>query len=441
MTARTDSASACLLLAILLGGCVEIEPRAGFEEVKAELAERYAHRIVWRDGGEGEAEVAAAVDALLARPLVPATAAQIALLENRELQAVYRELGIGRAELIQAGLLKNPIFDAELEIFGGAGANIFEFGVLWDFLDVFYVPLRVAVAEQRWEAVKQRVAAAVIDLGVETELAMIQHQARLQEAEVLRRALVASTDELEGSWLALELAAAEAEALLSREELNTLMGLFGARAAWTAAPTLQTLPPAEGLEEAEREAISRSLDLAAAERDIAALAEGIGLERASVAIPHGKAGVSAEKIPGGSWLAGPAVSVSVPVLDTGKAAEARATSRLRRAYDRYWALAVRVRAEVRAARTRHLAASARADHLRTVLLPLARDADVGRERAVELEIQAIRAHRDALSARTVLEAMRRGRVPERRFGLGRASFPLDADSLRFGGSEARAVGP
>ena len=38
-------------------------------------------------------------------------AAQIALLNNRRLQVAYEDLGVAQAEVVQAGLLRNPVFD------------------------------------------------------------------------------------------------------------------------------------------------------------------------------------------------------------------------------------------------------------------------------------------------------------------------------------------
>ena len=49
------------------------------------------------------------VKALLGNDLTAEAAVQIALLNNRKLQAVYNRLGIAQADLVQAGLPPNPI--------------------------------------------------------------------------------------------------------------------------------------------------------------------------------------------------------------------------------------------------------------------------------------------------------------------------------------------
>jgi outer membrane protein TolC len=50
------------------------------------------------------------VDELLGKPLSMDDAVQVALLNNRGLQAAFQELGITEAEVVQAGRLPNPGF-------------------------------------------------------------------------------------------------------------------------------------------------------------------------------------------------------------------------------------------------------------------------------------------------------------------------------------------
>ena len=52
----------------------------------------------------------ASVKKLLAAPLTADAAVQIALINNRGLQATYAELGIAEADVVQAGRLRNPGF-------------------------------------------------------------------------------------------------------------------------------------------------------------------------------------------------------------------------------------------------------------------------------------------------------------------------------------------
>ena len=63
---------------------------------------------------DADAAVATRVNAMLQSELSAEQAVQIALLNNRRLQATYEDLMVAQADLVSAGLLRNPVFDAEI---------------------------------------------------------------------------------------------------------------------------------------------------------------------------------------------------------------------------------------------------------------------------------------------------------------------------------------
>ncbi|HYD01635.1 MAG TPA: hypothetical protein VEB22_10450, partial [Phycisphaerales bacterium] len=93
-------------------GCATVEPGRGFDDVSRTAAERAPGRpgVRWDRGGSDDAQARAAVDGLLARELTVETAVQVALLNNRGLRAEYHELDLAQADLVRAGLLRNPVF-------------------------------------------------------------------------------------------------------------------------------------------------------------------------------------------------------------------------------------------------------------------------------------------------------------------------------------------
>ena len=98
---------------------------AGFQDVRTAVEERNRVQIFWNNGTELDKEAAEKLGSLLNRKLTADDAVQIALLNNRELQAVYSDLGVAQADLVQAGLLNNPIFDAAVMFpTSGGGAPI-----------------------------------------------------------------------------------------------------------------------------------------------------------------------------------------------------------------------------------------------------------------------------------------------------------------------------
>jgi cobalt-zinc-cadmium efflux system outer membrane protein len=90
--------------------------------------------------GPEDADADGFVSGLLAQPLTADAAVQVALLRSRELQAVYEDLGVAQADLVHAGLLRNPDLAGFFRIpdRGPSGVN-WNVGLdLW--LDVSTVP-------------------------------------------------------------------------------------------------------------------------------------------------------------------------------------------------------------------------------------------------------------------------------------------------------------
>lgn len=388
--ARASIGWLCLLL-VGLTGCASVDLRAGFPEVSAVVEERAATKIVWNRRTELDNEAAEKLRALLQKKLAADDAVQIAMLNNRDLQAIYTDLGVAQADLVQAGLFRNPILDAAV-LFPLSGVRPdLQLSVVISFLDALYVPLRKRVAAARFEEAKLRVTGAVLDLAAQVRRAFHEHQANEQMLE-LRQTIVQA---LTASWevsrrlheagnitdldQARDRAAAEVSRLAlrsaeivvrqSREHLNDLMGTWGEQTGWEIDGRLPDIPaepvPLNGL---ERVALSRSIDLSQARQRIITAGQQLGYDRATALIPETELGVGAEREEG--WKVGPVLSVPIPLFDQGQARVGRAVAELRRSQQEYYALAVRVRATARAVRDRMVGAEDRALYYRDILLPL-----------------------------------------------------------------------
>ncbi len=388
------------LLALgVLNGCATVQPGAGFDDVEAVVTERTAYQVRWDQATPADRAVADTLRAMLSDTLQVGEAVQIALLNNRSLQATYEELTIAQADLVRAGLLSNPIFDAEAR-FSGEGTGL-ELSVVQPFIDIFYIPLRTRIAEQAFEAAKLEVAGAVIDLAARTQRTFYEMQAARQLVELRQTVLSAfeasyavaqqlheagnvtdlrlTLERTQYEEARVNLAETQADVLLLREELNALMGLWGPTAArWTIVRRLPGLPPNEmELDSLEARAVANSLGLGVLRRQIVQAGERLGLARPEALIPDADVGGLAEREPNGEWTGGAILGFPLPIFNWGQAAVPEARARLRQVQDRYAARAVEVRAAVRAAGTRVAAAHDRAAYYREVLLPL-------RERVVAL---------------------------------------------------------
>ena len=90
--------------ATMLGGCATYSPDGGLG-VTREIASRELRQDVVRVREPADSDrVKSRVTALLRSPLTVDTAVQIALLNNRGLQAAYNDLGISEALFVQTGL-------------------------------------------------------------------------------------------------------------------------------------------------------------------------------------------------------------------------------------------------------------------------------------------------------------------------------------------------
>jgi cobalt-zinc-cadmium efflux system outer membrane protein len=388
--------TALSLGALGLTGCASLQPREAFPKIAGQVQERTGARVVWNQGSEPDREVADALHGLLARELSADDAVQIALLNNRTAQATYEELGIAQAELVQAGLLKNPVFSV-LARFpeAGKGSADVELSVTEDFIQLLSLPLRKKVAAAQYEAAKARVTGEIVNLSADVRQAFYRLQGAQQMVE-MRRSVVAATGasldarkrlreagnitELELAneqalygQARIDLARSEAELVKGRERVLALLGLWGPEANIKVAARLPDLPPSDmGVDHIEAVAIRQRLDLAAAVKELNATYQSLGLTQQFTWLNGSELSVDGERGTDGSWVTGPGLTLPIPIFDTGAAQVSIARSRIRQATARLYALAVQIRSDARSARAEMLAARDRANYYRTSLVPLRR---------------------------------------------------------------------
>ena len=382
-----------LFMIALLGGCTHVPRDGDFSEVERLVGERIPQRVHWYQGGEEDEQVKVALNSLLKQPLTAQSAVQIALLNNRRLQSEYEYLGIAQADLVQAGLLSNPVLFSSIRFpKGGAGGNNVEFSLAKDFLDILLRPARKRMAETEFTRAKLRVANAVLDLAAEVQIAFYHMQGKRQLTEVLTVAAEAARlshqlaqrfDEA-GNLGELELAqersaAAEMSAELmrvraglqvARDHLNRLLGLVSTEIDWSLGMELPGLPgtdPDPSL--VEKSAMQRRLDLDNARREIEQLAEALEITRDYRWIGGASVGVNTEREPDGARVTGPNFSVEIPIFDQRQADIARLESLLSQSRSRCAALEIAIQNDVRAAVNRVSAARNIVEYYRDELVP------------------------------------------------------------------------
>ncbi|MEY4545809.1 MAG: hypothetical protein RL685_2004 [Pseudomonadota bacterium] len=330
---------------------------------------------------------------LLAQPLTLDSAVRIALLNNRELRAELLGLGVARGQLVQASVLPNLSFEAQLGISTeDRSERHWELGAGFDLSQLLLRGARRGVAEAELSSARIEAAGATLDLSYQVRLAYYDVLAAAQELELLRasqRAFAAGAEtartlhdagNLTDLALATELAAeqsaqleleqAEADALDVRERLNVLLGVFGHDTAWRVEGPLPA-PDAElgDLQRLESRAITASLELLGTRTRLDAVARRRGLTETAGWLPQLEIGAHAE-LDHDVWSVGPALHGSLPLFDRQQGNVVSLQAELDALRERYTGAAIAIRAATRSARFRAQTNEQRVRRYREKLLPL-----------------------------------------------------------------------
>ena len=395
MSGRRPTALLARCAGILFAaGCASTSPRPAFRDTAKLVEARLEQRITWNQGGAEDAAVEAKVRELLSRTLTVDGAVQISLLNNKTLQATYEDLSVAQADVVQAGLLHNPVFGAGVAFpIAGQVRTGVDVSVATDFLSVFVLAARKKVAETELRATKLRVADAVLRMAADVEGAFYQLSATQQIAAMRRTILEAGDAALDlatrqhqaGNISDLDLAnqealyeqvrtdlvRSEADVIAARESLTRLLGLWGADTTFKVADKLPEMPTDEvDLGHLESLAIGRRLDLGAAREEAQAVSHALAMAKNYRWLGSSSVGAAYDRAPEHFTVAGPRLELEVPLFDQKQAVIARLEGQLRAALARESALGVAIRSEVRAVRTRLVVARAVVDRYANVVVPL-----------------------------------------------------------------------
>ena len=231
-----------------LGGCAMFSADGGFGAVGIATKDRgLQQEVKWVKTGKDAEQVQAAVKRLLATPLTADSVVQIALLNNRALQATYAELGIAESDLVQAGRLINPGFTFE-RLHRGSDVSI-DRTFLVNVMALITMPIRTNLEKRRFELVQGRIAAETLQVAADTRRAWatavaaqetVKYMEQVRDAaatsaELARRMagvgnfskLDQAREQVFYAEVTAQLARVKQTAVSQRERLTRLMGLWG----------------------------------------------------------------------------------------------------------------------------------------------------------------------------------------------------------------------
>jgi outer membrane protein TolC len=364
-----------VLVALLLAACTTFSPDGGMN-VTADIADRELHKNTIAIRSQDDADAAGArVRQLLKRPLTADAAVQIALLNNRGLQAAYNELGIAEAVSVRQSLPPNP--SVSISRVTGSVETEIDRQIVGNILALVTLPARSKIAADRFR--QAQLVAALVTLRVAAEARRAFYRAvgahdvvglltqadsaaatsaqlakRLGESGAMNK-LDQAREQAFHADVTTQLARARQRAVSERERLIRSLGLGGNDLDFGLPNTLPALPRrARALRAVEQDAVSRRVDLQIARIELETLAKSYGLTQATRFINVLDAGY-ADKITNnkdsGEHIRdrGFTVTFEVPLFDFGEARVREAEQTYMQAVNRLAEKAVNVRSEAREA--------------------------------------------------------------------------------------------
>ncbi|NNU47678.1 TolC family protein [Rhizobium sp. WYCCWR 11279] len=400
---------AALAFPLALSGCVTgadySRKEAGFTSVANKTATVTAKETVWIQNQSQARSAAAQVKSLLARtkPLDVETAVQIALLNNKGLQAAYADLGDSAADAWQSTMFINPAVSIGTTGIGTPELQAFktiEGMITTNILALATKNRDMAIADTRFRQAQLIAAVKTLQVAADTRRAWIgavaswENVGQLQHAQATADAASELAEKLgetgamaKGAQarehvfvaeLAGETAKARLSARLAKEELTRLMGLWGSDLDYQVPNSLPPLPKSVVRRDTiESEALRNHIDLQIAKLDLEATARSYGLAEATRYVTDLEilTGFETEReIEDDETKTRTTGQVelefAIPIFDTGKARMRKSELAYMRAANLLAEKAVNVRSEARSAYEAYRSNYDIARHYRNNVVPL-----------------------------------------------------------------------
>ncbi len=400
--------AAAIGVPLVLAGCAtnaEYSAKdAGFATVDAKVSTAATKKSVWIQNREQADKVNAEVKALLKRKTIDAdTAVQIALLNNKGLQAAYADLGDASADAWQATLFLNPTVSIGTTGIGTPELQAYEAIeglVTTNILALLTRDKNIAVADARFRQAQLTAALSTLQLAAETRRAWIETVAAWETVGQLSQAQAAADASSElaaklgetgamgkgnqarehvfNAELAGQAAEARLAARLAKENLTRLMGLWGADVDYQVPNRLPNLPKTLARRDSiEAEALKRRVDLQIARLDLEAVAKSYQLTEATRYVTDLELVAGAEtereredhdtKVETTGQFE---LEFVIPIFDTGSARMRKAELAHMRAANLLAEKAVNIRSEARSAYGAYRSRYEIARHYRNNVVPL-----------------------------------------------------------------------
>jgi outer membrane protein, heavy metal efflux system len=297
--------------------------------------------------------------------LTPDEAVALALWNNTAFQVSVAELGFARADLLDAGLLANPV----LSLLFPLGPKQLEAALRWPVELLWQRPRRVAAAQLAGDAAAARLVQTGLDLVLSVRvayadlgLAVDRERIAGETAGILTRIDALTQSRLRaGDIGALDARAAQVDAArarqeseravhditIARERLRLLLGLTPEVEPLALAASPAPPPACGALVDLLREARVARPDVRVAELAVEAAGARLGWERSRILTLTAVLDANGEGTEG--FEHGPGIDVGLPIVNRNQGGRVRAQAELQRASAAYAAIQQQVALELREA--------------------------------------------------------------------------------------------
>lgn len=395
--------------AVLIACSPQVPPKytdrkAGFLEVSSQTNVAIGKRTAFAQTQAENQTLSKEVRGMVYRKTISAdTAVQVALLNNKGLQASYANVGLSAAEVWQQSTPQNPV--VSLGFFGVGAPELglyrtLETMIRFNLLDAATRKQRLAVADAQFQQAQLNAVNDTLSLAAQTRQAWINAVAAFETLAYLRQAGEASAAGSElaeqlgktgalnkagqarefafNAELAGQVSKARLDATLAKEELTRLMGLWGNDVEYFVPDALPPLPKSlPRVSSIEAAALSNRVDLKVAKTGLEAQARAFGLTDQTRLVTDLEliAGFESEREredgnTDTSTRPQFELEFAIPIFDTGQARMRKAELAYMQAANALAEKAVNVRSEARSAEAAYHASYKIARHYQDVVVPL-----------------------------------------------------------------------
>lgn len=380
-----------MAFSLMIGGCASFSKDGGINEVKIQTQPHLKQEYQWAKTDEAVKSLQEKSLALLARPLEVEDAVQVALYNNKGLQAAFYELGISESDLVQAGRLPNPRFSM---LYARHGDEYkIEQAFTFNLFSLLTMPKAVEIEQRRFAQAQSSVSIEVLKLVYQTRAAYFNAVAATELAKYSAQVKTSAEASAElarrlhetGNWNRLEQAREQsfyADAVLeyahaknnevrAYEALARLLGVSVSQI--NLQPRLPDLPKSVAdLQAFELNAYEQRLDLRMKRSEMDALAKQLGLTKTTRFINVVELGPARvlEGKRNDPYKNGIDISFEVPLFDWGQAKVPRAEAIYMQSVHQTAQLVINAQSEIRERYNTYRTKLDVTRHIRDEIVPL-----------------------------------------------------------------------